>query len=55
MVEGSDFIPRWGHSSSYNPLNDKIYIFGGRFSNDLHDIVILDVDKKTSKKVNTNA
>lgn len=51
MIESSDFIPRWGHSSAYNSLNDKIYIFGGRFSNDLQDIILLDIDKRASKKV----
>ena len=51
-VQSSDFIPRWGHSSTYNPINDKIYIFGGRFSSDLQDIISLDISKGTTKKVN---
>ncbi len=54
-IQNSDFIPRWGHSSTYNPLNDKIYIFGGRFSNDLQDIVELDVKNKTTKKLNVKS
>ena len=54
VIGSSDFIPRWGHSSSYNATNDKIYIFGGRFSNDLQDIIILDLDKRQSKKISVH-
>lgn len=35
-------MTRWGHASA--SLDNKIYIFGGRFSNDLNDVLILDLD-----------
>lgn len=35
---GSAFLTRWGHSSAV--YDRKIYIFGGRFSNDLNDILV---------------
>lgn len=44
---GSAFLTRWGHSSSV--YDNKIYIFGGRFSNDLNDLLVLDVDRNTIK------
>jgi hypothetical protein len=44
---GSAFLTRWGHSSSV--YDNKIYIFGGRFSNDLNDLLVLDLDKNTIK------
>ena len=31
---------RWGHTSSV--YDGKIYIFGGRFCNDLNDIIVFD-------------
>lgn len=37
---GSAFLTRWGHSSAV--YDNKIYIFGGRFSNDLNDLLVLD-------------
>lgn len=44
---GSAFLTRWGHSSSV--YDNKIYIFGGRFSNDLNDLLVLDIEKNTIK------
>ena len=42
-VKGSTFLTRWGHSSVV--YDGKIYIFGGRFSNDLNDILVVDLEK----------
>ena len=39
--DGSAFLTRWGHSSAV--YGGNIYIFGGRFSNDLNDVLVLDV------------
>lgn len=36
-------MSRWGHSSV--SLDKKIYIFGGRFSTDLNDLLIFDTEK----------
>ena len=44
---GSAFLTRWGHSSAV--YDNKIYIFGGRFSNDLNDLLVLDIEKNTIK------
>lgn len=46
-VNSSSFLTRWGHTSVV--YDRKIYIFGGRFSNDLNDILVVDVDKLTMK------
>lgn len=35
-------MTRWGHSSAV--YDNKIYIFGGRFSNDLNDILVADFE-----------
>ena len=40
-------LSRWGHSST--SFGDKIYIFGGRFSTDLNDLLIYDTVKETLK------
>ena len=42
-IQGSTFLTRWGHSSSV--YEEKIYVFGGRFSNDLNDILVVDLEK----------
>lgn len=42
-TKGYAFLTRWGHTSTSH--NDKIYIFGGRFSNDLNDLLIFDPSK----------
>lgn len=39
-LKGTSFLTRWGHSSAV--FEDKIYLFGGRFSNDLQDLIVLD-------------
>ena len=41
QFKGSSFLMRWGHACA--SLENKIYIFGGRFSNDLNDILVLDM------------
>lgn len=46
----SSFLTRWGHTSAV--FDDKIYIFGGRFSSDLQDILIIDPAKETIKVLN---
>lgn len=48
---GSTFLTRWGQSSAV--FEGKIYIFGGRFSNDLSDILIADLEKETMKAMKT--
>lgn len=50
--EGSAFLTRWGHSSAV--YNGNIYIFGGRFSNDLNDVLILDIEKNKLKNLKTS-
>lgn len=52
-VKGSTFLTRWGHSSVV--YENKIYIFGGRFSNDLNDILVVDLEKETMKAMKTNS
>ena len=42
-INGYAFLTRWGHTSS--SYGDKIYIFGGRFSNDLNDLLVFDPSK----------
>lgn len=44
---GAAFLTRWGHTSTV--YDNKIYIFGGRFSNDLNDILVIDNEKNTMK------
>lgn len=39
-VSNCSFLTRWGHTSVV--YEDKIYVFGGRFSNDLNDILVID-------------
>ncbi len=46
---GSAFLTRWGHSSVTH--NNKIYIFGGRFSNDLNDLIMIDISKNIMKSL----
>ena len=44
-MKDNTFLTRWGHTSAV--YDDKIYIFGGRFCNDLNDILIADPQKDT--------
>jgi hypothetical protein len=44
-VKGNSFLTRWGHTSVV--LAGKVYIFGGRFSSDLQDILVLDPEQET--------
>ena len=48
---GSAFLTRWGHSSAV--YDNKVYIFGGRFSNDLNDVLVLDIEKNSLKALKT--
>lgn len=45
-------ILRWGHTSTV--FDEKIYIFGGRFCNDLNDIMVFDPKKETIKNLKVN-
>ena len=38
-MKDSTFVTRWGHTSAV--YEDKIYVYGGRFCNDLSDILML--------------
>lgn len=42
-MNNNTFLTRWGHTSAV--YEDKIYVFGGRFCNDLNDIQVLDPAK----------
>lgn len=42
-MKENTFLTRWGHTSVV--YDNKIYVFGGRFSSDLNDILILDPAK----------
>jgi hypothetical protein len=46
-------LTRWGHSSSV--FENKIYVFAGRFSNDLNDLLVMDVEAGTIKSVVKNS
>lgn len=42
-MKDNTFLTRWGHTSAV--YEDKIYVYGGRFCNDLSDILVLDPEK----------
>lgn len=44
-MKDSTFLTRWGHTSA--AYEDKIYVYGGRFCNDLSDILVLDPEKNS--------
>lgn len=46
-LKGSSFLSRWGHSSVV--YDNKIYVFAGRFSNDLNDLLVIDVTNNSLK------
>ena len=50
-MKDNTFLTRWGHTSVV--YDEKIYVFGGRFCNDLNDILILDPqrDQITTVKI----
>jgi hypothetical protein len=48
-LEGATFLTRWGHTSTV--LGDKIYVFGGRFSNDLNDLLAIDLSSGVIRNV----
>jgi len=48
-MKNNSFLARWGHTSvSYY---NKIYVFGGRFSSDLNDIIMIDPETCYSKTI----
>ena len=48
-MKGSSFLTRWGHTSAV--FDGKIYVFGGRFCNDLQDILIIDPERDVLKNL----
>ena len=48
-IKGASFLTRWGHSSAV--YDKKIYVFGGRFSNDLNDLLVFDTELDTIKNM----
>lgn len=48
-MKESTFLTRWGHTSAV--YDDKIYVYGGRFCNDLSDILILDPELNIIKSL----
>lgn len=48
-LKNSSFLTRWGHSTA--AYNGKIYVFAGRFSNDLNDLLVIDPSNNTLKGV----
>lgn len=44
-MKDNTFLTRWGHTSVV--FDNKIYVFGGRFSNDLNDILVVDPIKNS--------
>ena len=51
-LDGMSFLTRWGHSSSV--YDGKIYVFAGRFSNDLNDLLVIDLENQVIKPVMKN-
>lgn len=49
--KGASFISRWGHSSAV--YDGRIYLFAGRFSNDLNDVLVIDVQNNSLKTLKT--
>lgn len=47
--QAASFLTRWGHACA--SLQNRIYIFGGRFSNDLNDILVLDLETMKMKTI----
>jgi hypothetical protein len=46
-ISNSSMLTRWGHSSVV--FNEKIYVFAGRFSNDLNDLLVIDPQTNSIK------
>lgn len=46
-LKGASFLSRWGHSSVV--FDNKIYVFAGRFSSDLNDVLVIDVKTNSLK------
>jgi hypothetical protein len=42
-------LTRWGHTASV--FDSKIYVFGGRFCNDLQDVIMIDPERDALKTV----
>lgn len=43
-MKDNTFLTRWGHTATV--YDGKIYVFGGRFCNDLNDVLVLDPAKE---------
>jgi len=43
-MKDNTFLTRWGHTATV--YEGKIYVFGGRFCNDLNDILVLDPNRE---------
>jgi N-acetylneuraminic acid mutarotase len=43
-MKDNTFLTRWGHTATV--YERKIYVFGGRFCNDLNDILVLDPNRE---------
>ena len=52
-MKSSSFLTRWGHACA--SFENKIYIFGGRFSNDLNDVLVIDMETKKIRTIKTPA
>lgn len=48
-LKSSSFLSRWGHTSAV--YDNKIYVFAGRFSNDLNDVLVIDVQNNSLKSM----
>ena len=46
-LKGASFLSRWGHSTAV--FDNKIYVFAGRFSSDLNDVLVIDVSNNSLK------
>ena len=49
--KNSSYLSRWGQSSTV--FENKIYVFGGRFSTDLNDILVIDCESEIIKPLKT--
>lgn len=52
LKNNSSFLARWGQSTA--TFAGKIYIFAGRFSNDLNDLLVFDPGNDTLKAIKTD-
>lgn len=50
---GASFLSRWGHSSAV--YDGRIYLFAGRFSNDLNDVLVIDLPTNSLRTLKTGS